>query len=191
MISDYAPRACVPVREHMSIEHPEDLPELVHYSDNALLVFTDFTRVVPVMTGTDTSINIATKQMKNAGVRLLLVVDKAGKLVGLISADDIMGDRPIRIAKDHGIDHSDVTVAMLMKPLAKILALDMEHLRDAKVGHIVATLLELEQKHLLVMDGDVVSGLFSASQISRQLGLNLMDGVNPAHSLAEMLHGLE
>jgi broad specificity phosphatase PhoE len=117
-------------------------------------------------------------------------VDKKHRMIGLISADRIMGDDTVRLAEHKQIDHSQITVAMLMQPQRDIRVLESGHLRYARVGHIVATLHHLEQKHVLVVDHGAVSELFSASQISKQLGRNVLQEEMPAHSLAEMVYSL-
>ena len=190
MESAYAPRACVPLQANLPIERPEEPPELVHLHDSAMLVFTDFARVSPVTITVDRTIDFALQKMKSWRVRLLIVVDKQHRMIGLISADQIMGDIPVRLAEDTRLDHSQITVAMLMQPQEEIQVLELNHLRDARVGHIVATLHNLEQKYVLVVDGGMVCGLFSASQISRQLGRNILEEELPAHSLAEMVHSI-
>ena len=170
MQSAYMPRDCISLQASLPVEKPEEPPELVHFHDSAMLVFTDFSRVFPVTVTADRPIDDALQDMKNSGVRLLIVVNNKHRMIGLISADQIMGNDPVRLAEDRQLDHSQITVEMLMQPQKAIQVLEMSHLRDARVGHIVATLHSLEQKHLLVVDAGVVSGLFSASQISRQLG---------------------
>ncbi len=188
MLSAYSPRICIPLPASLSIERPEQLPEIVHYHDPAMLVFTDFSRVYPVTISTGRTIDYALQKMKNAGVRLLLVVDNQHHMIGLLSADQVMGDDPIRLARHKKLDHNQITVAMLMQPQKNIQVLEMSHLRDARVGHIVATLHDLEQKYLVVVDKGMVSGLFSANQISRQLGRDILEAEQPAHTLAEMVH---
>jgi hypothetical protein len=52
----------------------------------------------------------------------------------------------------------------------------MEDVRASKVGHIVATLQRAGRQHAMVVDYDAkgrqtVRGLFSATQIARQLGV--------------------
>lgn len=184
----YTPRDCIPLQANLPIERPEEPPELVHFHDSAMQVFTDFTRVYPVTITADRTIDYALHKMKNSGVRLLLVVNKKHHMIGLISAYQIMGDDPVRLAEDKQLDHSQITVAMLMQPQSDIKVLELSHLRDARVGHIVATLHQLEQKHMIVVDQGNVSGLFSANQISRQLGRKILQEEMPAHSLAEMVH---
>jgi len=186
----YTPRDCIPLQTNLPIERPEQPPELVHFHDSAMQVFTDFTRVYPVTITADRTIDYALHKMKNSGVRLLLVVDKKHHMIGLISAYQIMGDDPVRLAQDRQLDHSQITVGMLMQPQKDIKVLELSHLRDARVGHIVATLHQLEQKYMIVVDQGNVSGLFSASQISRQLGRKILEEEMPAHSLAEMVHSI-
>ena len=184
----YTPRDCIPLQPNLPIERPQEPPELVHFHDSAMQVFTDFTRVYPVTITPDRTIDYALHKMKNSGVRLLLVVNKKHHMIGLISAYQIMGDDPVRLAEDKQLDHSQITVAMLMQPQSDIKVLELSHLRDARVGHIVATLHQLEQKHMIVVDQGNVSGLFSANQISRQLGRKILQEEMPSHSLAEMVH---
>ena len=186
----YTPRDCIPLEANLAIERPEQPPELVHFHDSAMQVFTDFTRVYPVTITADRTIDYALHKMKNSGVRLLLVVGKKHHMIGLISAYQIMGDDPVRLAQDRQLDHSQITVGMLMQPQKDIKVLELSHLRDARVGHIVATLHQLEQKYMIVVDQGNVSGLFSASQISRQLGRKILEEEMPAHSLAEMVHSI-
>ena len=190
MQSAYTPRDCISLQANLPVEKPEEPPELVHFHDSAMLVFTDFSRVFPVTVTADRPIDDALQDMKNSGVRLLIVVNNKHRMIGLISADQIMGNDPVRLAEDRQLDHSQITVEMLMQPQKAIQVLEMSHLRDARVGHIVATLHGLEQKHLLVVDAGVVRGLFSASQISRQLGRSILEEEVPAHSLAEMVHSI-
>ena len=190
MQSAYTPRDCIPLQANLPIERPEQPPEIVHFHDSAMQVFTDFTRVYPVTITSDRTIDYALHKMKNSGVRLLLVVDKKHRMIGLISADKIMGDDPVRLARNKRLDHSQITVEMLMQPQRGIQVLESSHLRDARVGHIVATLHRLEQKYVLVVDHGAVSGLFSASQINKQLGRNILEEETPAHSLAEMVHSI-
>jgi len=186
----YTPRDCITLQPSLPIERPEEPPELVHFHDSAMQVFTDFTRVYPVTITADRTIEYALHKMKNSGVRLLLVVDKKHRMTGLITAYQIMGDDPVRLAEDRQLDHSQITVAMLMQPQRDIRVVELSHLRDARVGHIVATLHQLEQKYMIVVDQGNVSGLFSANQISRQLGRKILQEEMPAYSLAEMVHSI-
>ena len=65
-----------------------------------------------------------------------------------------------------------------MTPIDAVVAMNLEDVRAAKVGHIVASLKQAGRHHELVAEikklGEVhIRGIFSASQIARQLGVPL------------------
>ncbi len=190
MKDDYAPRVCVLLQAGVLLETPSELPELVHFNEPAMLVFTDFSLIKPVVTAVYTPIDVALNSMKTAGVRLLLVLDENGEVVGQITADDILGDEPIRLQQVTRMDRSEILVSAVMTALENIRVMEWSHMKGAKVGHIVATLHQIERAHLLVVEGGRVRGLFSASQITRQTGQEIMETALPAHSFAEIVHTL-
>ena len=190
MKDKFAPRITITLPSNTRVTHPDELPELVHFDDPAVTVFTDFTKEHPVTIKPDVSIDYALDQMKHSGLCVLLVLDEKQRLLGEIIADDIMGDKPVRLAESNGMDHGEITVEMMMIPRKKVRVLEIEHLRNACVGHIIATLHALESRYVLVLENDSIRGLFAAGPISRQLGRNIMDVEVPAHSLAEIVHAL-
>jgi hypothetical protein len=68
----------------------------------------------------------------------------------------------------------------------------MLSVRNGQVGHIVATLQALARQHALVVEVDpqtkaqCVRGIFSTTQISKQLGVNAAQVVARDASLAEI-----
>jgi CBS-domain-containing membrane protein len=143
----------------------------------AIEVMTDLQRVTAATTTADATLPQATQLMVARGVRLLLVVDASNEIVGLITARDTMGDRPIKHIQQNGGKHADLHVRDCMTPLADIDVLSMADVLRAEVGHIVATLKSVGRQHALVVDTDRLSGeqtirgIFSVSQIGRQLGM--------------------
>lgn len=190
MKDEYAPRISIALPPGTMVAYPDELPDLVHLDDPASTVFTDFTREHPVTISPDTSIKQALDKMKQTGTCVCLVIDENQHLLGELIADDIVGDKPIRLTETTGIDYADITVKMIMQPREKIRVLEIEHLRNARVGHIIATLHALESRYVLVVGNGCIRGLYAAGQISRQLGRSIMDEEVPAHSLAEMVHSL-
>jgi CBS domain-containing protein len=190
MKDEFAPRITITLPANTRVTYPVELPELVHFDDPATTVFTDFTKEHPVTVRPDASIDRALEQMKHSGICVLLVLDEDQRLLGEIIADDIMGDKPVRFAESTGKKHSEITVEMMMIPREEVRVLEIEHLRDARVGHIIATLHALESRYVLVIENGSICGIFAAGPISRQLGRNIMDEEVPAHSLAEIVHAL-
>lgn len=192
-ISNFVPRHVIALQPETGFARPSELPEMVHLDSPALDVMTDFTVVRPVTVGPDVSIDRALEGMKKAGVRLLLVVDASRHVVGVVTANDLQGDKPIRLMGEERLERSQLTVEKLMTPQSELGVLDMRSVVDSQVGHIIATLDQLERQHVLVVDVEAdderqhVRGLFSSSQIAKQLGRPVDVELHAAHSLAEMV----
>ena len=150
-------------------------PPAVTPDSPALSVLTDFSRFPPATTTTSASVSQANHAMIRRGVRSLLVTDDAEHLAGMITAHDVHGERLRQIAKEHGVSAHKVTVGLAMTRVNVLLAATIEDIERATVGDILTTLRVTELQHLLVIEADavgqpVVRGLFSTTQIARQLG---------------------
>lgn len=145
----------------------------------AIEVMTDLQRISAATTTPDTTLAQATQTMVARSVRLLLVVDPVGEILGLITARDTSGDRPIKYIQEHGGKHADLKVRDCMTPIDNIQVLAMADVLRCKVGHIIATLEGVGRQHAMVVDIDhlsgeeTVRGIFSISQIGRQIGVAL------------------
>lgn len=193
MTPAYRPRHAVPLEPGTRYRCPPQPADWVQLDDPALSVFTDFLEVEPRTVRPDVPIDTALEQMKSEGVRLLLVVDEAAEIVGAISAQDIQGERPVQLAQERRVPRSALTVRDIMTPQPELLVLNMISVEEAAVGHILATLRSLERQHVLVVETDgasgrqVVRGMFSTSQIRKQMHRREGDEIPPAHSLAEIV----
>ncbi len=192
MADEFATFSHIRLKPGTSFARPPELPRLVHLDSPALDVMTDFRVVHAVTIGPGVSIDEALETMKTRGVRLLLVIGENDHILGLITAKDIQGEMPIKIAQESRILHSEITVEAVMTPRSSIGVLNMLSVRNAQVGHIVATLQALARQHALVVDvdpktkGQCVRGIFSTTQISKQLGVNAAEVVTRDSSLAEI-----
>jgi CBS domain-containing protein len=149
------------------------MADRVTADDPAMEVMTDLTRVSAVLVRSTDSIDEALSRMKQHGVRLLLVVDGERRLMGLITANDILGEKPMRHLEAYRGRHQDILVGHVMTPREELEAIPLASVRSAKVGHVVATLRESGRQHALVAEADGrIRGIFSATQIARQLGVD-------------------
>lgn len=145
----------------------------------ALEVMTDFARMDSVTVAPDATLFAANNTMVARGVRLLLVVDERLGLLGIVSTRDTLGERPMQLLHQGKGNLFELTVSDLMHPLGEIDMLEFNDVRHANVGDIVATLKRLGRQHVLVTTIDPVSGrqqvrgVFSATQIGRQLGVEV------------------
>lgn len=144
----------------------------------ALDVMTDLKRVAAVVVSPATSIDDADRFMMRRGVRMLLVLDEEAVLVGIVTATDIMGERPVTLAHERGVRHSEILVGDVMTPAQRLDAFELDQVRGARVGNVVASLQQHRRHHALVTQADgrgglEVRGLFSLTQIARQIGTAL------------------
>ena len=192
MVDAFATLSHIPLKPGSHFERPPELPTLVHLDSPAFEVMTDLRVVHAITVSPRTSIDEALEKMKVRGVRLLLVTDDDDAIVGIVTAKDIQGEKPVKIAQAARIAHSAITVEAVMTPQSSIEVLNMLSVRNAQVGHIVATLKALARQHALVVEVDPqskqqrVRGIFSTSQISKQLGVNAAEVVSRDATLAEI-----
>ncbi|HEX4878406.1 MAG TPA: hypothetical protein VFV39_01045 [Limnobacter sp.] len=142
---------------------------------------TDLRRVHPVsITGNET-LEQARTTMIVCSVKLLFVRNPAGHLQGLITANDLAGERAIKQAHASNRNVPELTVNDVMVKLPDLEFLEFGAVSRAEVGHIVATLKAHNRQHALVVDTRTqqmrVVGLFSSTQIARQMGIPVLDPV--------------
>jgi hypothetical protein len=129
------------------------------------------------------------------------VADDQENVLGLLTATDILGERPLRVATERGLRSEDLQVADVMTPAAQVEAIDFADLQGAHVGHVLETLRRSGRQHALAVDYDalpparplaapgrraMVRGIFSASQIARQLGVAVPPGAEVARTFSEI-----
>jgi CBS domain-containing protein len=179
-------------REARILQPPRMRPDRVTADSPALAVMTDLRKVRAITINPETPIDAALIVMIHAKVRLLVVIDGTGELAGLVSAHDLMGEKPLRVANDDRVHRDAVTVQQVMTRTKDVRPLDIRDVEHASVSDIVMHLIESHKQHALVIepsgDGGVhhACGIFSATQIGRQLGedINVVDGL--AQSFSEL-----
>ncbi|MDB5946233.1 MAG: hypothetical protein JWQ33_1259 [Ramlibacter sp.] len=143
----------------------------------ALQVMTDLTQVTAVVVDPQATMEAAHDMMLRRGVRMLLALDADGTLAGLVTANDILGEKPLHLVHERRIRHADILVSDVMTPASRLDAFDWKAVQSARVGNIVARLQLARRQHALVtqtVSGQtLVRGIFSLSQIARQLGMPL------------------
>jgi CBS domain-containing protein len=167
----------------------------------ALEVMTDLARASPATIRPQAPVEGANQYMISRGVRLLLVVDERETVLGLVTATDILGERFMRVAMERGLKRSDLAVGDIMTPASQVEVLALEDVQGARVGHVLETLRRAGRQHALVVDYDLiparslidpvlrramVRGIFSISQVARQLGVVLEPGAAVALTFSEI-----
>lgn len=186
----YKPLQPFPLKFGTVCQHPHDVNP-VAMDTPAMRVMTDFQQVTPVTVRPDATLVTANNAMISHAVRLLFVAEADDEIIGVITARDTMGDRPITLLKERGGRREELRVADLMTPHAKMEALRLSDVMRAEVGHILKTLQQLGRQHALVVEfnplsgRDEIRGMFSATAIGRRLGLPIQT-FEIAHTFAEI-----
>lgn len=176
---------------HAQVGEP-DTPrsEGITMDQPAPYAMTDLRRVAAVAIHPDATLEAAQQRMVHARVRMLLVTDAAGELLGLITARDLMGETPIRVAVEDGVARDHLAVRRVMVPRERIQVLDWSDVQHANVGDVVNTLRDSGRQHALVVQQGKpprVCGIFSATHIGRLLGVRIEASDKP-QSFAEVEH---
>lgn len=178
-MTDYTPLQLYALAPGADLTQP-DLQLTCHLKPNdaAREVMTDLRATTAVSITPDVGIDLAEERMRRRGVRMLFVQDKEGALLGLITASDLMGEKPMQFIQRQGGVHREILVADIMTPSERLEVLKLSDVLAARIGNIVATLQRCGRQHALVVDmvdgRETVRGLFSASRIARQLGMDIV-----------------
>lgn len=191
MSEHYNPLSYSLLRASSSYQRPpQRLPERVTADSPATDVMTDFTKVAAITMGPCATLDAAEQRMIASGVRLLLVTDQSNAILGIITSTDLHGDRPLKYLQEVGGKRGDIYLRDIMTAADKLEVLYMVDVENARVGNVVETMKRMGRQHALVVDLDdnknqIVRGLFSTTQISRQLGVNI-DTTEVAKTFAEL-----
>jgi CBS domain-containing protein len=141
-------------------------------SDPARSVMTDFNEHGIVTVRAEQQVDAALEHMRHAGVRSAFVLDEARtRVLGLITAYDIMGEKPLRHAQEMGSSREEVVVADIMEPVAQWQVLALADVDRADVAEVLDAFKRCRRTHLPVVAGEGRSarlrGVFSSAKLLR------------------------
>jgi CBS domain-containing protein len=146
----------------------------VNLTDPATSIMTDFRESSFFTVDPDELIVDALEKMKHAGLRSAFVLDRnSEKLLGMITAYDIMGEKPLRYLQSTGlVKHTDIQVADIMENLKDMVVVDLDEVKLANVQDVLNVLQKCGRTHLPVVETGVekeirLRGLFSTSKVLR------------------------
>ena len=150
-------------------------PKPVTLESPALDVLTDLRQIYAAVIEPHVTMESANALMIQRGVRSLLVLNQDRALGGIITATDILGEKPLRFIRERGVKHNEILVSDIMTSLDRLEAIPVAEVQHAKVGHVIASLRDTGRQHTLVVERNaegkpVVCGIFSLTQIEKQLG---------------------
>ena len=165
-------------------------PMPVQIDSPALQVMTDLTRLPAASIYRSASVLEANQTMIDRGVRLLFVTDADSKLEGIVTASDILGERTTQAMQRQSLSREELCVEHIMTMAADLETIELAVVNRAEVGHVIATLEACGRQHAFVVNTNangcqVICGVFSATQIARQLGAPIHIG-EVARTFAEI-----
>jgi hypothetical protein len=161
----------------------------------AIDVMTDLTRTAAVATRSHATVDAARGAMIAHRVRALFVVDADNTMLGIITSTDVLGERPVQVAHERAMPHHEVLVREVMTPADSLEAIEFSDVLQARVGDVVASLKVAGRQHAIVIESGTsdatsatrtVRGIFSLTEIARQLGLPPQGGHDVARTFAEI-----
>ncbi|MEE8288210.1 MAG: CBS domain-containing protein [Nitrosomonadaceae bacterium] len=172
---DYHPLSACYLTGTVLVSRPPQFKS-VTLESSALDVMTDLRHSDAAVIEPHVSMEFANSYMIQRGVRSLLVLNQDHSLRGIITATDILGEKPLRFIQDRRVKHDEILVSDIMTSLDHLEVFPIEEVQNAKVGHVVASLRDTGRQHILVLENNTdkkpsVCGIFSLTQIERQLGV--------------------
>jgi CBS domain-containing protein len=158
-----------------SLPIPGFEPWYVRETDPALSVMIDFRSRSPVTVSETAHLDEALGHMKHTGVRCAFVVDeKKSAVVGMLTAYDILGEKPQQHMRFTGVNHDDVLVKDIMQKFSDWRVTDFKDIEQSTVGDVLEVFTETGATHLPVMETTEsneqrLRGLLSFAKVKRLL----------------------
>jgi len=143
--------------------------------DPALSVMTDFRERASVTVAVTAQIDVALDHMKHTGVRCAFAIDETLRVVvGLITAYDIMGEKPMRRMRASDVTREHVLVRDLMTRPDDWQVLQLRQLEAGTVGAVARLFEDTQLTHIAVVESGErgeprLRGLLSAARVRRVL----------------------
>jgi CBS domain-containing protein len=168
----FHPLPLTPLNEAPTLTHSQARATL---RDPAQVLYTDFGHAACVTVDHMDTLDVTLHTMVSAHVHMAFVVDAREQVIGLITTQDLQGERPLQRAMADHIHFDELTLDHLMTPLNQWQVLHRAALHRARVGDVVATLQEHSLRYLVVVDEldghTVLHGMFSARQMESALDM--------------------
>ncbi len=152
---------------------PEYHDAVINEESPAICGMTDLSQIRPLMVEPFATLSHANERMINYAVRMLFVTQGQQQMIGIITASDILGEKPVKYMHEVGCTHADILVRDIMSPATSLEALNLADVERARIGDVIETLRISGRQHALVVETDTdariehICGIFSTAHISR------------------------
>jgi CBS domain-containing protein len=145
-------------------------------NDPALSVMTDFRERASVTVADTATIDSALDHMRHTGVRCAFAIDEWNRVVvGLITAYDIMGEKPMRLMQATESPRHEIRVRDIMQGISEWQVADIKDIEQETVATVAQVFEQTGLTHIPVMEtgknGEQrLRGLFSGAKVKKLLG---------------------
>jgi CBS-domain-containing membrane protein len=171
----FDPNTCIPQAQ-------PKLTVAVTQDSSALDVMTDLAVIKAETIAPHITLAEAQQVMIHRGVRALFVTEKFPCIDGLITATDILGEKPLKLVTNQNIKFQNLKVREVMTELSDLNVVDYDEVKNALVSNVMATFKKLKCTHIVVVQAAKIQGparirgLISQTQMDRQLASNTSRG---------------
>jgi CBS domain-containing protein len=143
--------------------------------DPALTVMTDFRERASVTVPDTALIDEALEHMRHTGVRCAFAIDdRRSIVVGLITAYDITGEKPMQFMQSEAIPRREVLVRDIMQEISECSVADIKQIERATVAAVSNMFARNQLTHVPVVETNETGeqrlrGLLSAAKVKRLL----------------------
>jgi CBS-domain-containing membrane protein len=143
--------------------------------DSALTVMTDFRERASVTVSDTALIDEALEHMRHNGVRCAFTIDDWSRVVvGMITAYDITGEKPMQYMQSGSIPRREVLVRDIMQKISRWRVVDIKQIERATVAAVSDMFAQKRLTHVPVMETSEsgeqrLRGLLSAAKVKRLL----------------------
>jgi CBS domain-containing protein len=158
-----------------TLQVPGFEPWYANPQDPALTVMTDFRERASVTVPDTAAIDQALEHMRHTGVRCAFAIDvRTWVVVGLITAYDITGERPMQYMQSRAMSRREVLVRDIMQAISDCRVADIKQIELATVAAVLNMFASNRLTHVPVMEttesGEQrLRGLLSAAKVKRLL----------------------
>jgi CBS domain-containing protein len=163
------------VVRNTNVQKPGVDPWHADAQDPALTVMTDFRERASVTVSDTATIDEALEHMRHNGVRCAFAIDDQSRIVvGLITAYDIVGEKPMQYMRSAAIRRREVLVRDIMQKISGWRIADIKQVERATVAAVSKMFAEERLTHVPVMETSEAGeqrlrGLLSAAKVKRLL----------------------
>jgi CBS domain-containing protein len=158
-----------------SLQIPGVEPWYADPQDSALTVMTDFRERTSVTIPDTAMIDEALEHMRHNGVRCAFAIDDWSRVVvGMITAYDITGEKPMQYMQSGSIFRREVLVRDIMQKISGWRVVDIKQIERATVAAVSDMFAQKRMTHVPVMETSETGeqrlrGLLSAAKVKRLL----------------------